>query len=411
MMTRVLKVVTNLIQQMKASETLIILGFFSGFLFLSSCNKESEPYPVLSIQDGAVVRTVTESTLSFYVRINKPVTKTVSVDYTLVDGTAISPNDFEAASGTVTIPANKTEVAIDVQIKGDPLNIRQTNLQFTIELSNPKFCSISTASAKGIIITEDGTNLSTDNTGYSTPATYPGYALVWSDEFSGSDLDLNFWNQEMGNGNGGWGNNELEYYTDRLKNIFVSNGNLIIEARKETFGNFNYSSGRMTTQGKKFFKFGRIDIRAKLPVGKGIWPALWMLGTNISSVGWPACGEIDIMELVGTFPARVTGTMHWKPISGSSMNKGKSYELSSGDFSQQFHVFSIIWTQDNIKWYVDDQLFLATSAFDVGAANYPFNADQFFIFNVAVGGNWPGSPDYTTTFPQRMFVDYVRIFQ
>lgn len=396
---------------MKASETIIILVFFSGFLFLSSCKKESEPYPVLSIQDGTVVRTVTESTLSFYVRINKPVTKTVSVDYTLVDGTAISPNDFEAASGTVTIPANKTEVAIDVQIKGDPLNIRQTNLQFTVELSNPKFCSISTASAKGIIITEDGTNLSTDNTGYSTPATYPEYALVWSDEFSGSDLDLNFWNQEMGNGNGGWGNNELEYYTDRPKNIFVSNGNLIIEARKETFGNFNYTSGRMTTQGKKFFKFGRIDIRAKLPVGKGIWPALWMLGTNISSVGWPACGEIDIMELVGTFPGRVTGTMHWKPFTGSSMNRGDSYDLSSGDFSQQFHIFSIIWTQDNIKWYVDDQLFLSTSAFDVGNANYPFNEDQFFIFNVAVGGNWPGSPDYTTTFPQRMFVDYVRVFQ
>jgi beta-glucanase (GH16 family) len=117
------------------------------------------------------------------------------------------------------------------------------------------------------------------------------------------------------------------------------------------------------------------------------------------------------MELVGTYPGRVTGTMHWKPLTGTSLSRGANYLLPSGDFSQEFHVFSIIWTQDNIKWYVDDQLFLSNSSADVGAANYPFNADQFFIFNVAVGGNWPGPPDYTTVFPQRMFVDYVRVFQ
>jgi beta-glucanase (GH16 family) len=167
----------------------------------------------------------------------------------------------------------------------------------------------------------------------------------------------------------------------------------------------------MTTQNKKQFKFGRIDIRAKLPVGKGIWPALWMLGANISTVGWPSCGEIDIMELVGTFPSRVTGTMHWKGVGGDRQLKGANYNLSSGNFSQQFHVFSIVWSTNSIKWYVDDQLFLSNSISDVGAANYPFNADQFLLFNVAVGGDWPGSPDGTTTFPQRMFVDYVRVFQ
>lgn len=395
----------------KLSEIIIVLSFIIGLFFLTSCKKESEPYPGLSIQDVSQVRTASASTMTFYVKINKPTTKTVSVDYSFVDGTAISPGDFEAASGTVSIPSGQTQATIDVQIKGDPLNVRQQNLQFTVQLSNPKFCTISISSVKGTIITEDGTNLSTDNTGYSTPLTYPGYSLLWSDEFSGTSLDLSVWNQEIGNGNSGWGNNELEFYTDSPKNTFVSNGNLIIEARKETMSTFNYTSGRMTTQTKKYFKFGRIDIRAKLPVGKGIWPALWMLGTNISSVGWPACGEIDIMELVGTYPGRVTGTMHWKPVGGSSTNKGANYLLSSGDFSQQFHVFSIVWMQDSIKWFVDDELFLSTTSADVGAANYPFNADQFFIFNVAVGGNWPGSPDYTTTFPQRMFVDYVRVFQ
>jgi beta-glucanase (GH16 family) len=136
-----------------------------------------------------------------------------------------------------------------------------------------------------------------------------------------------------------------------------------------------------------------------------------MLGTNITTAGWPACGEIDIMELVGTYPSRVTGTMHWKTVSGNSTNKGANFNLSTGDFSQQFHVFSIVWEKDIIKWYVDDQLYLTNTLADVGAANYPFNAPHFFIFNVAVGGNWPGPPDGTTTWPQRMFVDYVRVFQ
>jgi len=329
----------------------------------------------------------------------------------LVDGTATAPKDYAAASGTVTIPANQTQATIDVQIKGDPTNLRQSNLQFSINLSNPKLCTIATASAKGTILTEDGSYLPTDNAGYSTPLTYPGYTLAWADEFSGTNLDAGSWNQEVGNGTGGWGNNELEYYTGSFKNTFLSNGNLIIEARKESISGFNYSSGRMTTQNKKAFKFGRIDIRAKLPVAKGMWPALWMLGSNITSVSWPACGEIDIMELIGTYPGRVHSTMHWKNAAGVHDSKGANYNLPSGDFSQQFHVYSTVWAQDIIKCYVDDQLIVTVNSTDVGAANYPFNAQQFFIFNVAVGGDWPGAPDANTTFPQRMFVDYVRVFQ
>jgi beta-glucanase (GH16 family) len=328
----------------------------------------------------------------------------------LSDATAISPNDYVASSGTITIPAGKTQTTIDVQIKGDPTNMRRNNLKFNVQLSKPVSCTIGTSTATGSILTEDGTYLPTDNAGYTTPLSYPGYTLAWSDEFSGNNLDLNVWNQEIGNGSGGWGNNELEYYTNSLKNVFLSNGNLIIEARKEAISGFNYSSARLTTQNKKSFKFGRIDIRAKLPVSKGMWPALWMLGSNISSVGWPACGEMDIMELIGAYPGRVYGTMHWKNSGGAHASKGTNYNLSSGDFSQQFHVYSMVWAQDLIKCYVDDQLYLTVSATDVGAT-YPFNADQFFIFNVAVGGNWPGPPDATTQFPQRMFVDYVRVFQ
>ncbi|MFZ1528773.1 MAG: family 16 glycosylhydrolase [Ferruginibacter sp.] len=387
------------------------------FIFIFSCKKSSvEPdppapaVPALTVNDVSQPRASVATTLRFYITANKTTSNSITFNYTLVNGTATSPRDYAAASGTLTIAPNQTQAYVDVNIAADPDNLRQPNLQFTLQLSNPVNCTLARTSATGTLITEDGTYLPTGNTGYSTPASYPGYSLVWSDEFSGSALNTSDWNQEVGNGTGGWGNNELEYYTSSTKNTFVSSGNLVIEARKEPISGFNYSSGRMTTQNKKEFKFGRIDIRAKLPVGKGVWPALWMLGANISSVGWPVCGEIDIMELIGTYPSRVYGTMHWKPVSGTNTSKGASYDIS-GDFSQQFHVFSIVWQQDIIKWYVDDQLFLTNTIADVTPANYPFNANQFFIFNVAVGGNWPGPPDANTVFPQRMFVDYVRVFQ
>jgi len=394
----------------KLSGSLLILSFSIVLIHLYSCTKASDPGPELSIQDVSQVRNTTESTMRFHITLNKPASNSASVDYALEDGTAISQRDFMPATGTVSITANQTEATIDVRLIGDPLNVRQPNLKFTINLINPKNCTIKTASAQGIILTEDGTYLSTDNAGYTTPVTYPGYSLVWSDEFSESSLDPGVWNQEVGNGSGGWGNNELEFYTSSPRNIFISNGNLIIEARKETVDRFNYTSGRMTTQEKKYFKFGRIDIRAKLPVGKGIWPALWMLGTNITSAGWPACGETDIMELIGTNPSTVYGTLHWS-AGGSHASKGANYALTSGDYSKQFHVFSIVWVLNDITFYVDDQKYLEVSATDVGTANYPFNLNQFFIFNVAVGGNWPGSPDNDTEFPERMFVDYIRVFQ
>jgi len=368
--------------------------------------------PVLSIQDVTQTRTKTDGSMRFYFNLGKKNSTDVSVDYTTANGSAISPDVFTSAFGTLTIPANTTSAYVDIAIKGDPTDLRQPNLVFSIQLSNPVGCTLGVTSALGTIVTEDGSYLPTDNTGYSTPSSYPGYSLAWSNEFSESGLDFGVWGAEIGNGSNGWGNKELEYYTNSTKNLFLSNGNLIIEARKESINGFNYSSARINTGNKKTFTYGRIDIRAKLPVSTGMWPALWMLGTNIGSVGWPACGEIDIMELVGSYPNRITGTMHWALSgSGADVYKNANYTLPTQDFSAQFHVFSIVWQQDAIKWYVDDQLYLSTTKADVGTANYPFNADQFFIFNVAVGGNWPGPPDNTTIFPQRMFVDYVRVFQ
>lgn len=402
-----------------------MLGFVLVLLWswtLLSCGKSktnnpspTPPSPVtppeLSMQNASVVRGTKDTVMTFYVYLNKSITKDVSVDYNIVNRTAISPENFEATSGTVIIPTSETSAKIDVTIKGNSMDLRQPNLQFTVQLSNAKSCTLSNDSAVGTIITENGTYLPTDTTGYETPTSYPGYTLVWSDEFSGKTLNSNYWVPETGNGSSGWGNNELEYYTNSLKNIFVSDGNLIIEARKESQSGFDYTSARITTQNKESFQYGRIDIRAKLPVAKGIWPALWMLGSNINSVSWPACGETDIMELIGTYPNTIYGTMHWASTNGSVASKGTNYVLPAGDFSQQFHVFSIVWAKDAISWYVDNKLYLTATKADVGADNYPFNAAQFFIFNVAVGGNWPGSPDPSTAFPQRMFVDYVRVFQ
>jgi beta-glucanase (GH16 family) len=400
---------------MSKQRSVSLLTVLTLCVLLFACGKKHEDppapvVPVIKIDDASQTRTIAGTTMHFNVTLNRSTTVPVSVDFSLADGTATAPRDYVAATGTLTILANQVQGSIDVQIKGDPTDTRQDNLVFTVQLSNAKSGALGVLSAKGTILTEDGTNISTDNTGYSTPLTYPGYTLAWNDEFNATSLDGSVWGQETGNNNG-WGNSELEYYTTSAKNTLLSHGNLVLEARKESINGFNYSSSRMTTQGKKTFTFGRIDMRAKLPVGKGIWPALWMLGSNISSVPWPACGEIDMMELIGNFPGRVYGTAHWANAAGAHDSKGTVYNLFSGDFSQQFHVFSVVWSQDVIKWLIDDQLYLTVVKADVGTANYPFNAPEFLIFNIAVGGNFPGAPDPATWTTQRMFVDYVRVFQ
>ena len=245
------------------------------------------------------------------------------------------------------------------------------------------------------------------NVGYTTPLSYPNYSLVWQDEFNGSSLSSD-WIYEIGTGSWGWGNNELQYY--RQDNASVENGYLIITAKQQNFGGSNYTSSRLKTQGRQFFTYGRIDIRAKLPYGKGIWPALWMLGETFSSVGLPSCGEIDIMEMIGGNgynDRTVHGTVHWNE-NGHAMYGG-SNSLPSGRFHDEFHVFSIIWDQNYIRWLRDD---IQYHTINISGSNLSaFQENFFFIFNVAVGGNWPGSPDNTTVFPQRMVVDYVRVFQ
>ena len=245
------------------------------------------------------------------------------------------------------------------------------------------------------------------NDGYTTPKNYPGYNLVWADEFEGNMLDETSWTYETGRGEWGWGNNELQYYQSGTNNCTVENGLLTITAKAQAAGDANYTSARIKTQGKREFKYGRIDIRARLPKTQGLWPALWMLGADFVTEGWPACGEIDIMELVGHLPKEVFGTAHWGSTTPSKSHSRK-YRLTDGsDFSDSFHVFTLLWEENNLKWLVDDKQYNELAYNNT----FPFNDDFFFIFNVAVGGQLPGNPDATTRMPQSMQVDYVRVFQ
>lgn len=383
-------------------------------LLLFSCSKGgSNPSPPkvtpsLSLVDMTQARD-NKLTTNFrvFINLNKSGTQVITVDYTTIDGTAVAGTDYTKVSGTLIIPSGQDVAYIDVPVKGDSL--RQPDQNFYLQIKNPVNATLGNVTQATVTIKNNGTYYPTDNNGYTSPLSYSGYNLIWNDEFNESNINTNDWNFETGGG--GWGNHELEYYTNSTNNAYVSSGNLIIEARKETIGSNNYTSARLNTAGKKQFKYGRIDIRAKLPVAQGIWPALWMLGSNFSSVGWPACGETDIMELVGKNPNQVVGSIHWALANGSSGTYNNAYTLSSGDFSQQFHVFSLLWKENYIQILVDGIAYVTATPANLSSGNWPFNASSFFIFNVAVGGDWPGSPTQNTVFPQRMFVDYIRVFQ
>jgi beta-glucanase (GH16 family) len=248
-------------------------------------------------------------------------------------------------------------------------------------------------------------------------AATPAWELVWGDEFGqpdGSAPASTNWVYDLGGG--GWGNNELETYTNRRENSRIEGGTLVIEARKETFtGSDNvtrdYTSARLKTLGKQAWTHGRIEARMKLPYGQGIWPAFWMMGTDLKTVGWPKCGEIDIMENIGREPSTVHGTVHGPGYSGGNgIGGGKT--LSGGQkLADDFHVYAIEWETNRIRWFYDNQLYFTVTPANLPAdTKWVFDHPHFILLNLAVGGNWPGKPDATTVFPQKLLVDYVRVY-
>jgi beta-glucanase (GH16 family) len=387
-----------------------ILLVFLPVLLVTGCAKKNSAdsavttAPLINIKSVELSRnSPSVITFPFYITLNKASSKEVKVDYATADGTA-NANDYTQKLGTLIIPANQTSAEIDIVVKNDSL--RGTDKVFYLKLSNPLNAKLNVTQATGTIIC-DGTYLPVSDSGYNAPTSYAGLALAWNDEFNSPTLNSTIWNYDTGAG--GWGNNELENYTSAIKNSYITDGGyLVIEARKELDGTF--TSARLQTKGNKQFTHGRMDIRARLPKTKGIWPAIWMLGSNISTSPWPACGEIDIMELLGNEPNKVYGTMHWGQPNQGSIHIGDSYVLPSGDFSNKFHVFSIVWDSSKIEWYVDNVKYFTGNKTDV-TGNYPFDKPFFFLLNVAIGGNWPGAPDASTVFPQRMIVDYIRVYQ
>lgn len=386
----------------------------------SACIKEDDGtpaplnLPAITFDDVTVQEGDTDAVLQLEVTLSGENKTNAIVTFSAISGSAESGIDFEVLTTERLIFApGETQKIIEINITGD--EIREAKEAFQVKFYNPLNVKLTRDLATVTIEDDDNNTAGIDipSTGYTSPDAYPGYNLVWADEFDAATLNTANWTYEMGDGcpgNCGWGNNELQYY--REDNASIVNGNLVITAKKQNFGTRNYTSSRLVTKGKKQFKYGRIDIRAALPEGQGLWPALWMLGSNIDAVSWPACGEIDIMELTGNLPNRVVGTVHYGADASQHQFKSMSKYLTGTDnFQDEFHVFSINWEADLIEFLVDDVVFHTITPASLNGAPYPFNKNFFFVFNVAVGGNFPGNPDNTTAFPQHMIVDYVRVFQ
>jgi len=241
-----------------------------------------------------------------------------------------------------------------------------------------------------------------------------GWNLVWHDEFDSGGINMTNWGHDVS----GWGggNNELQYYTDRLVNSFTEDGCLVLQAVREDYvgseGYREFTSAKLWTRDKQSWLHGRIEIRARLPSGQGIWPAFWMMPVDTTYGGWAASGEIDIMESSGHQQNTVHGTLHYGGRWPHNVHSGSSLELSDSDFSGGFHNFALEWDTSAFRWYVDDSLYQVQTDWMTAGFEYPapFDRPFYLILSLAVGGNWPGSPDSTTVFPQRLWIDYVRAY-
>ncbi|MDZ7605925.1 MAG: glycoside hydrolase family 16 protein [Cyclobacteriaceae bacterium] len=234
--------------------------------------------------------------------------------------------------------------------------------------------------------------------------------LMMQDEFNTDGAPNSaIWGYDIGTGTNGWGNNELQYYTDRTQNVTVQNGYLLITARKESYMGSSYTSARLLTKGKFEQAYGRFEARMRLPWGQGMWPAFWMLGADIDTNPWPGAGEIDIMEYRGQEPKIVLGSVHGPGYSGGNAIT-KSYDLTNDRFDTGFHVFGIEWGPEYVNYYVDDVLYNQITPADV-PGEWVFNKPFYILINLAVGGSFVGSPNSETVFPQTMLVDYVRVYK
>lgn len=391
---------------MKVQPALLLLGVLAVFI---QCRPEDTAPFVPEIRfpiNISADETEANSTFEFPLVLNQSTTRDITVRYETRDLTAIEGEDYVPVEDSLIIPAGTASASIFVDIVVD--DYLEEDEQFRVVLTGSTNAILAGGIQEAIgTIRNDDSLFPVSNEGHLSASSYPGKTLVWSDEFDGESIDLSHWTYDLGAS--GWGNQELQNYTNDSENSYVNDGNLFIVAREN---GIHFTSARMKSIGLQEFQYGRIDVRAILPKGQGIWPAIWMLGANYPTVGWPACGEIDIMELIGSSPNTVHGTIHYGTDWTQHNYTGSGTSIPwTETFSDEFHVFSIDWDENGITWLLDDQPFYTIDNAVTGSQPYPFDNPFFFIMNIAVGGQWPGYPDATTEFPQFMAVDYVRVFQ
>ena len=327
------------------------------------------------------------------------------------------PAESSAASSSSVIPASSgnllsssSEIAIESSAESSssviPAESSATSSSSVILSSDSRDDSAGSSTKSS-----DSRNSSSSSETTSSSSAEPAAQYLWNDEFDGESIDLNKWTFDIGTGASGWGNNEWEYYTDRKENAYVKDGVLHIRAQKEDYEGQKYTSARMLTKGKFAFKYGTVEARIALPTGKGIWPAFWMLGENFDTVGWPACGEIDIIEAVNT-ENKIYGTNHW-----ANGTEYATYGNNTGNYRDQkfelditqFHTYKFTWDEKYIRMFVDDfmyhEILIEGNEGDTEEFHKPF----FFLLNVAVAGNWPGFEVDDSQFPNEMLVDYIRV--
>lgn len=363
-----------------------LLFLFSLIIFTIACSEERTPAGMSGDPTNLNVDILVYDDGSGIIVISASATDAVEYQYLLGDK---DDSEFTNASGDLEFKY-KTSGNYTVIVKAVGSNGRF--LQYTENIFVPAEEPISVGE------------------GYITPITYPDMNLIWNDEFDGTSLNTNIWSYDNGDGCPnlcGWGNNELEYY--RPENSSFANGIMTITAKQEQWEGRQYTSTKIVSRNKQAVQYGRIDCRALLPKGQGLWPAIWLLGTNQPSVGWPKCGEIDIMEMVGGSGRenRITANIFYD--NNGQRDEVGGYILDDGFFYDKYHVFSLIWNETQLVYLVDDQPYHTVSI--TSPAKTEFHNPFYAIINVAVGGNHPGNPDNTTILPTSMSVDYFRVFQ
>jgi len=314
----------------------------------------------------------------------------------------------EAQQQKIAQAAKLTQVASSVP-SGTTSDSPTSSLSTPAATSPPDASSSTPSSQFSLNRGESGTSAS------SHQHVNPNWKLVWSDEFDGSSIDTSKWNFEIDGR--GEGNNELEYYTDKPENAHVENGHLFISAIKDGTDadgrTHKFTSSRMTTKGKFSWEYGRFEARIKMPTGRGVWPAFWLMPEDSVYGGWASSGEIDIVEEVGHQPNTAYGTIHYGDKWPGNTHTGDKYILPSGNLCDDYHIYALEWEKGELRWYIDGELYQTQTKWYTKAAPFPAPFDQkfFIILNFAVGGAWPGNPSPDTSFPQSMDVDYVRVYQ